>query len=138
EIRYLAIVLLLGIDGGREACVRPNVAHEPRRFLGVGSMRLFDAKKTASTHSARGVTLLDPDRITTADRAAPHHGSIHADVDLVMLGRCAQDSGIAREIPLRESGHHATPARTGDVQAHRRPDGERMADPGILGKALLT
>src|SRR5678815_1308012 len=24
EIRYLAMVLLLGIDGGREACVRPN------------------------------------------------------------------------------------------------------------------
>src|SRR5215470_9449583 len=24
EIRYLAIVVLLGIDGGREACVRPN------------------------------------------------------------------------------------------------------------------
>src|SRR5881398_569975 len=26
EIRYLAMVLLLGIDGGREACVRPNAS----------------------------------------------------------------------------------------------------------------
>src|SRR2546425_3493135 len=90
-----------------------------------------------ATHSARGVTLLDPDRITTADCAAPHYGSIHTDVDLVMLGCRAQDSRIPRQIPLRESGHHATPARPGDVQTHRRPDGERVADPGILRKALL-
>src|SRR5262249_4454227 len=84
------------------------------------------------------VMLLNPDRITAADCAATHYGSIHTDVDLVMLGRCAQDSRIPREIPLRKSGHHATPARTGDVQPHRRPDGERVADPGILRKALLT
>ena len=82
--------------------------------------------------------LLNPDRITTADWAAPLNGSIHTDVDLVMLGRRAQDSRILREIPLRESGHHTTPARTDDVQAHRRPDGERVADPGILRKAFLT
>ena len=55
-----------------------------------------------------------------------------------MLGRRAQDSRIPREIPLRESGHHTTPAWAGDVQTHRRPDGERVADPGILRKALLT
>src|SRR3989442_2908101 len=82
--------------------------------------------------------LLNPDRITTADCAAPHYSSIHTDAGLVMLGRRAQDSRIPREIPLRESGHHATPARTGDVQARCRPDGERVADPGILRKALLT
>src|SRR5437773_2160520 len=73
-----------------------------------------------STHS-RCVRLLHPDRITTADCAATHYRSIHTNVDLVMLGRGAQDSRISREIPLRESGHHTTPARTGDVQAHRRP-----------------
>src|SRR5262247_1781208 len=30
EIRYLAMVLLLGIDGGREACVRPNQQYTDR------------------------------------------------------------------------------------------------------------
>src|SRR6266404_4278426 len=83
------------------------------------------------------ITLLTADRITTANCAAPHYGSIHTDVDLVMLGRRAEDSRIPRQIPLRESGHHATPARPGNVQTHRRPDGERVADPGILRKALL-
>src|SRR5712692_8678099 len=72
---------------------------------------------------SRWVRLLNPDRITPADCAAPHDGSIHTNVDLVMLGRRAQDSWIPREIPLRERGHHTTPARAGDVQAHRRPDG---------------
>src|SRR5439155_4312103 len=85
-----------------------------------------------------GQASLEPDRITATDRATARYGGIHADVDLVMLGGRAQDSRIPREIALRESGHHATPARTGDVQAHGRPDGERVADPGILGKALLA
>src|SRR6266404_1318377 len=83
------------------------------------------------------VRLLNPDSITTADYASLCYGSIHTDVDLVMSGRSAQDSRILREIPLRESGHHATTARCGDVQAHRRPDGKRATDPGILRKALL-
>src|SRR5712692_10039894 len=86
----------------------------------------------------RGATLRNPDRITPAHGAAPRHSSIDTDVDAVMLGRRAEDSRIPREIPLRESGHHTTRARAGDVQAHRRPDGERVADPGILRKALLT
>ena len=52
--------------------------------------------------------LLNPDRITTADCAAPLNGSIHTDVDLVMLGRRAQDSRIPREPPAREwSSHNA-------------------------------
>src|SRR5881397_2652560 len=83
------------------------------------------------------ITSLTPDRITTTNCTAPRYSSIHTDVDLVMLGHRAQDSRVPREIPLRESGHHATPARPGDVQTHRHPDGERVADPGILRKALL-
>src|SRR6266849_2338472 len=82
--------------------------------------------------------LPEPDRIAATDRAAPRYVGVHTDVDLVVLGRRAQDSRILREISLREGGHHATPARAGDVQAHRRPDGERVADPGILRKALLS
>src|SRR5438445_12598030 len=84
------------------------------------------------------ITLLPADRITTANCAAPRYGSIHTDVDLVMLGRRAQDSRVPREIPLRESRHHATPARTSDVQAHTRSDGKRVTDPGILREALLS
>src|SRR5688500_1850672 len=85
----------------------------------------------------RSVTLLNRDRITTADSAATHYRSIHSDIDLVMLGRRSEDSRILREIPLRESGHYATPARTGDVQANFIPDGECVADPDILSEDLL-
>ena len=44
----------------------------------------------------RGITLLNPGRIATADCAAPCDGSIHTDVDLVMLGCSAQDARISR------------------------------------------
>ena len=48
------------------------------------------------------VRLLHPDRITTADGAALHYGSIHTDVDLVMLGHRAQDARItSRDLPAR-------------------------------------
>ena len=40
------------------------------------------------------LALLKPNRITATDRAAPHRGSIHPDVDLVMLGCRAQDPCI--------------------------------------------
>ena len=60
--------------------------------------------------------LLKPDRITATDRAGAHYGSIHADVDLVMLSGRAEDSRIRREVSLRQSGHHAAPTRTGNVE----------------------
>jgi hypothetical protein len=84
------------------------------------------------------ITSLTPDRITTTNCAAPRYSSIDTDVGLITLGRRAEDSWILGEIPLRESGHHATPARTSDVQAHRRSDGKRVTDPGILREALLS
>ena len=82
--------------------------------------------------------LLNRDRIATADCAAAHYGGIDAHIDLVMLRRRAEDSRIFREIPLRESGHYATPAGTGDVQADFIADGESVADPDILREPLLT
>jgi hypothetical protein len=42
------------------------------------------------------LALLDPDRITTADRAALHHCTIDTDIDLIVLSRCAQDARIFR------------------------------------------
>src|SRR5437773_6254264 len=113
-----------------------------------GTVVLTQAESRSSTDSPQAAAcgggnqeifrLLNPDRIATADGPPLHDGSIHTDVDLVMLGGRAQDSRVSRKIPLRESRHHATPARTGDVQAHRGPDRECAADPGILRKALLT
>jgi len=47
-----------------------------------------------------------------------------------LLDRALVDARIPREIPLYERGHHTPPARTGDVQAHRSPDGERVASAG--------
>ena len=41
-----------------------------------------------------GLALLELDRITTADRATPQHGGIDPDVDLIVLGRRAQDTRI--------------------------------------------
>src|SRR5712691_9295054 len=47
EIRYLAMVLLLGIDGGREACVRPNGPAVHRREPRRGDAALSESSKAA-------------------------------------------------------------------------------------------
>ena len=78
------------------------------------------------------------DRITMANRAAPHDRRIHADLDMVVLCRCAQDVRISGEIPLRQGRHHATTARTRDAQANLIAEGERVADPGILNETPLA
>ena len=43
---------------------------------------------------AERARLLKPDRIAPADRTATDHGGVDADVNLVVLGRCAQDARI--------------------------------------------
>src|SRR5216683_1888624 len=132
------------VSASRPSCAANAVRNRARWTASISGYRFPRCREGAAGYLRQGcaplcqaATLLNPNRITTADCAAPHYGSIHTDVDLVMLGCRAQDSRIPRQIPLRESGHHATPARPGDVQTHRRPDGERVADPGILRKALL-
>ena len=93
--------------------------------------------KCDDTRRFVALALLKPDWITAANRATPHDGSVNTDVDLIVLGRRAQNSRILGQISLEQGCHHATPARASDVQAHRRPDGERVAGPRILGKALF-
>lgn len=39
---------------------------------------------------------------------------------------------------LRDGGHHTTTAGPREAQAHLLPDGQRVTDPGLFGKALLT
>src|SRR5439155_8898050 len=94
----------------------------------AGGIPLLLKLRPVAAAIKRYFRLLNPDRIATADGTPLRDGSIHTDVDLVMLGGRAQDSRVFREIPLRESRHHATPARTGDVQAHRGPDRERSEE----------
>src|SRR2546426_3675276 len=78
---------------------------------------------------------LEADRVATTNGATTRHGSIHADFDMVLFCRRAQDARIHREIALRQGGHHTAPAMTCDAEAHGRTDGKRAADPGILRKA---
>ena len=55
-----------------------------------------------------------------------------------MPRRRAQDARVRRQVPLGQRGHHAARAGAGDAQAHRVPDGERLALPGVLGEARLA
>jgi hypothetical protein len=70
---YQAIVAqtAVALSGGPPAwlCAVPGRAFVRRRFIALA--------------------LLEPDRITAADRAAPHHSRVNTDVDLIMLGRRA-------------------------------------------------
>jgi hypothetical protein len=65
--------------------------------------------------------LVQSDGITTADLATLQYGGIDPNVGPVVLGRCAQDTCIPREIALRESGHHAAAAGTSDAQTNGIP-----------------
>ena len=94
--------------------------------------------KCDNTRRFVALALLEPDRITAANRAALHDGSVNTDVDLVVLGRRAQDSRILGEIPLGQGRHHTAGAVTCDAQANLISDDERVADPGIFNEGLLT
>jgi hypothetical protein len=82
--------------------------------------------------------LVQSDGITTADLAPLQYGGIDPNVGPVVLGRCAQDTCIPREIALRESGHHAAAAGTSDAQTNGIPDREDLPDPGIFHEVLLA
>ncbi|MDX6459879.1 MAG: hypothetical protein QOE55_3576, partial [Acidobacteriaceae bacterium] len=79
---------------------------------------------------------LQSDGIATADLAALQHGGIDPNVSPVVLGRCAQDTCISREIALRQRSHHTAGAGTSDAQANGIPDREDLPDPGILHEVL--
>ena len=81
--------------------------------------------------------LVQSDGITTADLATLQYGGIDPNVGPVVLGRCAQDTCIPREIVLGERGHHAAAAGTSNAQANGIPNREDLPDPGILHEVLL-
>src|SRR5258707_10490889 len=82
--------------------------------------------------------LLQSDGITPADLATLQHGGIDPNVGPVVLGGCAQDTWIPREIALRKRGHHAAGAGTGDAEANGIADREGLPDPGVLHEVLLA
>ena len=69
----------------------PNVRElcEVHQHLGEGS-----ESQSPCCRRFMSLALLELDRITTADRATPQHGGIDPDVDLIVLGRRAQDTRI--------------------------------------------
>src|SRR6266576_2979213 len=81
--------------------------------------------------------LLQAQRIATTYPAALQHRGINPNVSSIVLGCCAQDAIVLREIALRQRRHHAAGARPGDAQLHI-PDRERSPDPGILHEILFA
>ena len=55
---------------------------------------MLPAFTVAHVRMEERVRLLKPNRIAPADCTAADHGSVDADVDLVVLGRCTQDARI--------------------------------------------
>src|SRR6266446_10902377 len=82
--------------------------------------------------------LLDLDQITAPDRSTPQHRGINADVDLVMLGRRAQDARIFGQISLGQRRHDTAGARAGDVQTDFVANRQGVADPVILDEVLFA
>ena len=62
------------------------------------------------------VALLQSDGITTADLAVLQHRGIDPHISSVVLGCCAQDTCVLREIALRECSHYASGTGTSNAQ----------------------
>ncbi len=103
----------------------------------VSDRRLSSGSGSHSRLSQLGVNLLQPEGIATAYLSALQHRGINSNVSSVVLGCCAQDAIVLREIALRQRSHHAAGARPGDAQPHI-PDRERLPDPGILHEILVV
>src|SRR5271155_3038220 len=82
--------------------------------------------------------LLQTNGIPPADFAALDYRGINPNVSLVMLGYCAQNTDVPRQIILRERRHHAPGARTSNAQANGIPDREHFSDPSVLDEAFLA
>ena len=87
----------------RQSALRPPWLHDAYAtllltFAGFAkyiSIWVSEASRKARVADVSWVlALLELDRITTADRATPQHGGIDPDVDLIVLGRRAQDTRI--------------------------------------------
>src|SRR5205809_582768 len=91
-----------------------------RMFANTMFMRAMTARHPQCRKRRNGtpVRLFDPHRVTAADRPPAQHGRIDADVDLVVLSCRPENARVSREITLRQRGHDAAGAGTGDVQAN--------------------
>src|SRR5687768_13967318 len=83
-------------------------------------------------------TLFNSDRITAMDRASALDCRIDADADVVVFRRGAQDARIRRQIALGQGRHHTAATWTGNAQANRISDGQRVTNPRILDEVLFT
>ena len=81
------------------------------------------------------------DSITTANDPRLHDISVDsgawecseiAKIPPVVLGDCAQNALVVRQIALGQSRVHATRTRDGNAQHHLIADGQRPACPGVL------
>src|SRR3989440_5792870 len=82
--------------------------------------------------------LFDPDRVSLPNSPALKHGGIDTHIDLIVLGRCPQNTGITGQVSLRQRRHHTAGARTCDTEANLIADGERVANPGVLNEVLYV
>src|SRR5207248_968568 len=123
-------------DGEALAPLARRIARTYLRFAVANAKALEEAPKgPLAVELANGVPF-------QAARAGYNRKCLQAllgELDAAVAAAGRLEGGAAdREIPLSESGQHATPAGASDVQARRRPDGERAANPRILRNALLT
>jgi hypothetical protein len=101
------------------AVVGRRLSHHPKRHS-PHCRPLFHG--TMRSRPSISVVLLEPHRITTADRTSLKHRSVHPPVDLVVLSRGTQDARIPGEVPPGEGRHHAS----------RAGASPRAADRGVL------
>lgn len=77
----------------------------------------------------------DSDRVSSPNRPMSYHTGVDPHVDLVVLGRSPQNTGITGQVSLRQRRHDTARAWAGDREAHLIADGERMSNPGVLHEA---
>src|SRR5437867_2085474 len=64
------------------------------------------------------------------------HGGVRPDVDLMMFCRRAEDPGVARQVALWQSRHHAPLTRPAYSNLDSVSDRKNLSDPIVLGESV--
>src|SRR2546430_14082980 len=82
------------------------------------------------------IPLLNSDCISSPNRPTLKHAGIDTNVDLIVLGRSPQNTGITGQVSLRQRRHYTAGTRACNTETNLIADGERMINPGVFNEVL--
>src|SRR5207253_8699573 len=115
-----------GLSQHELACPQRALAGEQR------SITLSESSILPSSFAVTCVRSAERDGIAAPNRPAGDHVAIDPHIRLIVLRCGTKNAGIPWQVALRQGGHHASRATTGDPQADLVADRDGAVDPVVL------